>query len=129
MSKEPPVSAYAKPGPYLTQLSPYNENLFQTWVHRNQVPFDPSPTADYDMRGFFQGLLDRHPLALTSINPNDGKLHFPDYWKTPYHQSFSNESQYALPTAPRWINDHQLADTSGKVVFDEQASHGVSGSF
>lgn len=116
--------AYAKPAPsggYLTRLSPAQEAQFQAWVKQNNVPFDPSPQADYDMRGFFKALKAGDPRASTGVNQNDGKLHFGDYWKTPYHKSFSNESQWATAEAPRWNERDQLVLPSGSVVFDERA--------
>ncbi len=47
-------------------------------------------------------------------------MHFPDTYKTPYHKTFSNESIYALPTAPHWEGD-QLVDQNGNIVFDDTA--------
>lgn len=116
-------SAYAIPqASYQTTLDPQTEQAFQQWVKQNNVPFDPSPTADYDMRGFYQGLMSGNPNAQTGVNQNDGKLHFSDYWKTPYHQSFSNESQWAVKgKAPKWNDKDQLVLPSGQVVFDERA--------
>ena len=115
---------YAVPADsYQTQLSPNDEVAFQQWVKANNVPFDPSPTADYDMRGFWQGLMSGDPHAVTGMNPNDKQLHFSDWWKTPYHESFSAESQWANPErAPIWNERDQLVDpATGAVVFDERA--------
>ncbi len=119
-NKIAPHAAVAKPGPHLTPLDGPMEHAFQQWVKTNNVPFDPSPESDYDMRGFFKGLITGDPRAVSGVNPYDKQLHFTDAWKTPFHESFSNESMYATPDAPRWINDHQLADASGKVVYDER---------
>lgn len=117
--------AWAKPAPpggYLTTLKPDEETKFQAWVAANNAPFDPSPQADYDMRGFWRGLTNGDPRATTAVNPNDHKMHFPDVWKTPYHQSFSAESQWAIPgKAPTWNDKDQLVTPDGKVVFDEPA--------
>jgi hypothetical protein len=63
------------------------------------------------------------PRARTAINPNDNLMHFPDTWKTPYHQSFSNESMYANQNAPQWINDSQLASPSGRLFYDEKRGY------
>ncbi|OOG11277.1 hypothetical protein [Pseudomonas sp. C9] len=106
---------------YLTQLPPDQEAKFQSWVKQNNVPFDPSPTADYDMRGFYSGLQKGDPNARTGMNANDGKMHFGDYYKTPYHKSFSSESQFANKDAPRWNEKDQLVTPDGRVVFDERA--------
>lgn len=114
--------AWAKPAQsYLTTLPAHQEQQFQNWVSQNKVPFDPSPTADYDMRGYWQGLQSKDPHAISGVNSNDNALHFSDWWKTPYHESFSNESQWALPNAPRWNDRDQLIGPDGSVVFDERS--------
>lgn len=116
--------AYMKPGAtsFQTQLSPSGEQGFRNWVTQNKVPFDPGQqTQDYDMRGFYSALQAHDPRAETAINPNDAQIHYPDYWKTPYHQSFSAESQWADPTkAPKWNEQDQLVLPDGTVVFDEK---------
>lgn len=117
---------FAQPAPaggYGTKLNPEEETAFQDWAKKNNVPFDNSPTSDYDMRGFYKGLTTGDPNAQSGVNQNDGKLHYSDYWKTPFHHSFSAESQFANPaTAPKWNAQDQLVDPSGKVVFDERAT-------
>ena len=119
MASQPPFKAGSN---YNTQLDPATELAFRSWVLKNKVPFDPNaPTSDYDMRGYYQGLMQGHPMARpTEVNPNDNQPHYPDYYKTPTHQSFSSESQWATPTTPSWINKSQLATPSGQIVFDEQ---------
>lgn len=117
-------SDYLKPGPhvYNTALSPEQEQGFQHWVAQNKVPFDiKAPVSDYDMRGFYQALLAGNHIAKNAVDPNDWKLHYPDFWKTPYHETFSNESQWASPTAPRWNDKDQLVATDGTVIFDDRA--------
>ena len=117
---------YVLPGAqnFITQLSPDQEKAFGAWVSQNHVPFDPSQSMqDYDMRGFYQALMAKDPRAMTAINPNDQKMHYPDFWKTPYHKSFSAESQWANPqTAPHWNDKDQLVLPSGAIVFDERAT-------
>jgi hypothetical protein len=103
---------------FATQLPPDQESQFQNWVQANNVPFDPSPYADYDMRGFYQALLGNDPRATTAVSQFDGRLHFPDTWKTPYHRTFSNESIYAMPDAPHWSGD-RLIGRDGSVIADE----------
>lgn len=117
-----PNAQYAKSGPYKTQLAPEKEAQFQTWVRANNVPWRDTPTADYDMRGYWQAMVSGDKNAKQSLNKNDNKPHYPDTWKTPYHKSFSNESKYARPNAPKWNDKDQLVDSSGKVVFDERAA-------
>lgn len=88
------------------------------WVRVAGVPFDPSPKADYDMRGFWLAKKMGDPSAQTAVNAADNQMHFPDTWKTPYHRTFSNESKYAQPGAPRWVGD-RLVGENGTVLADE----------
>lgn len=118
ISKQPLPSPYAKKGPYVTKLAPEEEAKFQAWVKANKIPWQDSPTADYDMRGYFKAMLAGNQLAKTQVSQFDGKTHFPDTYKTPYHKTFSNESMYALPTAPKWV-DNRLTDSRGRVIADE----------
>ena len=114
--------SYAKPGPYQTPLAPAEEREFRTWLTTIPIPFDPEdPYSDYDMRGFWKALKAGDPRATSGINPNDHSLHFTDYWKTPYHRSFSNESKFAKHGAPAWNAQDQLVLPSGKIVYDERA--------
>jgi hypothetical protein len=111
---------HATPGPWTTPLKGASEGLFRTWLAANRVPFDPDEAApDYDMRGYWKDVAS-NGVDQTAVNPNDQRVHYPDTYKTPYHESFSSESRYALPSAPSWINDHQLADQDGNVVYDER---------
>jgi len=115
---------YAKPSDnYLTTLTPYDQKQFLAWVLQNKVPYDPSPRADYDMAGFWQALNRNDPRAVSGINPNDNQIHYPDYWKTPYHNSFSRESKWATENAPIWNEKDQLVLPDGTVVFDERAAN------
>lgn len=131
--------AYVTPGQhtYNTPLSAPDETKFRQWVADNNVPFDPNAkVSDYDMRGLWKTSQDPDAWkqlqesgkvpedmapAGTKIDPNDGKPHYPDYWKTPFHQTFSNESQWATPNAPHWTPDDKLVASDGKVVFDDKA--------
>lgn len=112
------LSGTAKPGPYKTALPMLDEMKFQGWVKANNVPFDDSPQSDYDMRGFWKAAQNGDRRASTQVNPSDNRMHFPDVWKTPYHQSFSSESVYATPRAANWQGD-KLTDRLGTVLVDE----------
>lgn len=111
-------------GPYQTNLNPQDEWNFRSWARTNNIPFPEKyssidqyiddPKADYDLRGYWQAQQAGNPMAMRAAN-----LHFPDYWKTPYHESFSNESKYAGAGAPRWNEKNQLISPVGSVVFDE----------
>lgn len=118
----PSLAGRAPAETYNTKLNPLEEMAYRQWVQQNNVPTDPNATMpqDYDMRGFYLGLQQKNPIAQTAVNQNDGQMHYPDYWKTPLHASFSNESQWAPANAPSWINDSQLVTPGGKIVFDEK---------
>lgn len=107
---------------YQTTLDPLSEMAFQQWVQKNNVPFDPSSSADYDMRGYFKALQSGQ-TGNSSVNANDGQLHYPDTFKTPYHESFSNESRYAEKSAPSWNVFDQLQEKNGHVVYDEKKAN------
>lgn len=114
--------AYAKPErSYQTPLRTDEQAQFFKWLQDNQAPYDPSPQSDYDMAGFWKALQSGNPIAASSVNPNDNQIHYPDYWKTPYHKSFSRESQWALPSAPDWNDKDQLVMPDGTIVYDERA--------
>lgn len=114
---------YTKPGDHTlnTPLAPLDEMAFRQWAAQNKVPFNAdAPATDYDMRGFYRGLQQQNPRAMSAVNPNDNQMHYPDYWKTPLHQTFSNESQFANPMAPRWNPQDQLVGPNGRIIFDEK---------
>ena len=113
--------AVSDPAGYTTNLGA-QEGEFLQWVKANKVPFDPGErNSDYDMRGFWLGLQQKDPRAVSAIDPNDSKIHYPDYWKTPYHETFSNESRWAMPNAPGWNKLDQLVAPNGQVIFDDRA--------
>ncbi|HXI76389.1 MAG TPA: hypothetical protein VNH21_04600 [Steroidobacteraceae bacterium] len=116
---------WVRPGEhnYNTPLGGQDEASFRDWLAQNRVPFDASaPVTDYDMRGFWKGLQSGDPVAASSVNPNDNRMHYPDRWKTPYHETFSAGSQWATPDAPNWTPDDKLIDKYGRTLFDERAS-------
>lgn len=106
---------------FTTALKPDQETAFRGWVKDRGVNFDPDQqTPDYDMRGFYSALQKGDPRAVSAINPNDQKTHYPDYWKTPYDVTFSNESQWANKFAPKWTDNDQLVTHDGTVVWDDK---------
>ena len=113
--------AWAKAGKYITQLSPQEENKFQSWAKSNPQLVQGelnNPNPDYDVRGRWKAERAGDPLAKLVRSPYDGKLHANDKWKTPYHRTFSRESIYATPDAPQWVGN-KLIDKSGNVLADE----------
>jgi hypothetical protein len=124
LNREYPRPEWVKEGlhTFNTSLPLRDEISFNKWVMDNNVPFDPrADVSDYDMRGFWQALQAGDERATSAINPNDGKPHWPDYWKTPYHETFSSHSQWANETAPQWNEQDQLVGLDGAVLFDERA--------
>jgi hypothetical protein len=114
--------AYANPAwtQQVTRLDPVQEQAFLQWIQQNQVPFNPQDKyPDYDMRGFYTGLMNKDPNAVAGINEATQSLHYPDYWKTPYHESFSAESQWAKEGAPTW-RENQLVSPKGEVIFEDK---------
>lgn len=107
-------------GPWRTALDAAKEAKFRGWLETANIHpgvFDPdAPQSDYDMRGFWMALQARDPRAVSALNPYDGRAHYPDTWKTPYHETFSNESIYAKPDVRGW-------DKKGKFHFTRQAPH------
>ena len=113
---------YAKPGPYVTKLSPQDEQEFQSWVKKNNVPLeDDGPKTGYDLRGFWKASKEGDPDAQTAMNPFDHRIHYSDKWKTPYStEGFSRQSIYAKPNAPQWYGDDKvgwrLIDDKGNIL-------------
>lgn len=131
-SRLSPADATARNAPYVqpggpptnTALNPLDELQFRQWVGDNKVPFDPNAqNSDYDMRGFWRGMQQQHPKANSAVDPNDNRLHYPDYWKTPSHETFSGESQWATPVAPQWTPEDKLVSPGGRILFDDKAPH------
>lgn len=104
---------WAKPGPYVTHLSPEDESEFMAWAKKNPqaVEGELGPTPDYDIRGYWKAMKAGDPLAVQSAK----NKHFPDKWKTPYSGVFSKESKYALPNAPHW-EGNKLVTADGRLV-------------
>ncbi len=116
---------YVRPVPatYSTDLGTM-EPMFRAWVAKNKVPFDLDvPVSDYDMRGFYRALASGDPRAQSAVDPNDKRLHFPDDWKTPQHETFSNQSQWATEDAPQWNKSDQLVAPSGHIIFDDKRAN------
>ncbi len=94
-------------GPYLTTLPPEEEAKYQDWLKHNPTgkPINwREGEKDYDMRGFWKAAQEGNPIAVKGmrIDPNDGRIHFPDEWKTPYAATYSSSSMGAGPNAPQW---------------------------
>jgi hypothetical protein len=118
MSAIPQFSPYAATGPYITSLTPQEEFQFHQWIQQYNIPWQNSPTADYDMRGYWKALQGGDPQMVSDwqgwqkLKALGSTPHFPDTWKTPYHKTFSNESIYATADAPHWSDDDKLIPTT-----------------
>lgn len=78
------------------------------------------------MRGYWRALMAGDPVAVRGYDPNDQKWHFPDVWKTPFHESFSAESKYAAPNAPKW-QGNTLVTPAGVVVYEDKPKTKIKG--
>jgi hypothetical protein len=108
----------------MTQLSPEEERQCLAEAEDGKLGphVDLSPTAAYDVRGFWKALQAGDPRAQTAVDPHSGDVLVPDLWRTPYHHTFSVDSLYARETAPRWNAQGQLVDPrTGEIVCDERA--------
>lgn len=114
----------AMPGPYSTQLSPSIESKFRDWVNRNNVNHDPdNPKENYDMRGYYlDNILNKKSDSGATISRSDQLPHYPDYYKTPYHPLFSDESKWAVPgMTPSWNEKGQLVSPLGHTIaYDDE---------
>lgn len=77
-----------------TALTPQEETQFQTWRKKYVHPNDDG--RDYDLRGAFKaGVMPAGPEAGADAG------HFPDTFKKPSHETFSDESIYSSLTGTR----------------------------
>lgn len=106
-------------GNFQTQIPLAQMVAYLSWL-KQAAPWvvNPETGRDYDYAGFWLAQQAGYPMAQTTTNPFLNETHFPDYWKTPFHATFSNESRYAKPNAPHWEED-RLTDSKGKTLFTE----------
>ena len=111
----------SNPKDWTTKLDPKAEAGYQKWAQ--SVGQDPNG-KDYDLRGYYKDIASKGQNQ-QALNPSDNKMHFPDTYKTPLHESFSGESRYADPkkNPPAWAgNDKEgwkLTGKDGKIYKDE----------
>jgi len=113
--------AYAHPEwqKQMTQLPAEQEQAFMNWVKANNVPFNPNDKfPDYDMRGYYLSM-QQGGAPQAAVNPATQSLHYPDTFKTPYHESFSSESKWATEGAPSW-QENKLVSPKGEVIFEDK---------
>lgn len=108
-----------------TKLSADDEyRMRQELQQNNPLHFNPDdPMSDYDYRGLWQDQQSGVPGSELGANG-----HGTDKHKTPYHETFSNESKYAPGgtlqggDAPSWSKEggnNVLKDSAGRVVKTE----------
>lgn len=71
-----------------TRLTPEQEAAFKSWAKKHNIRDVDHPDSHYDYRGAFVSGMKPGPDA-----------HWPDTFKQTGHETFSNESQYAIPGA------------------------------
>ena len=130
---------FAKPGPYITPLTPQEQPEFNAWLKTGQQGGPVNWNAkdlSYDMPGYWKAMKAGDPEAKGELVQEDkdrhGKprYHYPDKWKTPYEATFSNGSMYAQPNAPQWVQvgkEHWQYRLGDHVIFDdvEKRWHGL----
>jgi hypothetical protein len=63
---------------------------------------------DYDYAGYVKN-------ALGSMSLGEGGMHWPDTYKLPAHQTFSDQSQYANPSAGSWMEFDPVGQNNNAV--------------
>lgn len=108
---------------YQTTLTPAEEAKFQKYLadKSDKQDLGREDKLDYDMRGWWKAMLAGDERAKLTVDPNDKLKHRNDYWKTPYHETFSGESQWAGKNAPKWNDKDQLVAPDGTILFDDKA--------
>lgn len=113
---------YKEDSPYHTRLTSDEQQQFTKWVLKNGAPYDNTKYSDYDMPGFWKALTDpndaEHAIAQANQSEYDKTMHYPDYWKTPYHDTMSTESKYATGLEPSWFGN-RLIDQGGWIQADQ----------
>ncbi len=111
---------------YDTRLGPRLEQQFRAWAQANQQrlrEYNPDdPTYDYDMRGWWRENVLPGRVGATDMQMMGEGVHFPDKYKKPWHTSFSRESTYANPDAPKWVKQGSnwlLVDRTGQILVKE----------
>lgn|ERR1700688_1154106 len=83
-------------------LTDQERQQYNSWVIQNNVPI----SDDYNMEQFYKESLNPLSGISSSINPNDGQMHYPDNFKLPNHPTFSTQSNYynpeTMPDTPTW---------------------------
>lgn len=106
-------------GKYDTKLSKEGEKQFEEWFSKskNDGVIHPNDNGnDYDFRGFWKNIVNSD-----NKNEYNSDNHFPDTYKKPNHETFSNESKYAKGKlkeyAGKWENDKFI---NSKKKFNER---------
>ena len=79
---------------YETKLSPNDENEFEEWFLQSKKNGTIHPEdfgEDYDFRGYWKEKI----KDSNNKDESTSETHFPDTYKKPNHETFSNESKYA----------------------------------
>lgn len=113
----PPPNWAEAPTPYnakySTPLTPQEEPQFQAWRDAHNIRIDPN----YDMRGYWKAMQSGDPYAKQGDNG-----HFPDTYKKPGHETFSDESQYSGRDGN--VGGHWVQDSAGNWVgYDPSATN------
>ena len=103
-----PQTVSINPTDFDTQLSPFREKQFQSWKQQ-YAPNDSG--QDYDLRGAFKA----------GLTPDATTGHWPDTFKKPNHQTFSDQSVYAKQfpqLAGSWNGDTFTPPANKPIIID-----------
>ena len=86
---------------YETKLTKEEEKDFEKWFKQaktNGTIHKEDNGNDYDFRGFWKDVVNN---SENDVNYSQ-ETHFPDTYKKPNHETFSNESKYATGTMKKY---------------------------
>lgn len=77
-----------------TPLDAMKEQFFRAWLQQGHINFDPdNPNPDYDMRGWWQAMMQGAPNATYNLSEQLTPL-FPPSFTTPWSLDFGPESKF-----------------------------------
>ena len=114
--KTTPAVPYRGPTPLPPGLYPEFDAWMKSAPNQGDRTYGmASSRPEYDWSGYFLAMRAGRPEA----PPPDERGHTTDYFKTPYHPTFSQDSRYAGPNDPFWRGRELVDPRDGRVKFRE----------